>query len=378
MNLTQAEIAQFYKIWYELIWGINQKRGIVPKFIKPVYGMRVNEQPFFIVRAQLWDNPQWIDEFLRDYDYGALNEAERGTLADWRKNFIKGRFIVMRHLAKYSIFMSAENTGELYGVCGISNPIKDVARYDVPFMVETVLLPFGDRIIYDSFLSAFNVSFGKGIRSEFKSAFDEGKEKIGIIERIGEPPVLAKPPGKKLSAQEPEMPGVDTKGANVPKAMAARYVEIAGIIESFCAEKLDAEYKEICLSALAKLCRKRPSPLVSGKARTWASGIIYAIGSSNFIFDKSQPIHMTSAELAEWFGLSKSTVGNKAAEITKLLDLSYLNPEFQLKRLIDSNPAIWYLKVNGYLVDIRRMPREAQEEAFRKGFIPYIPADRIE
>jgi hypothetical protein len=33
------------------------------------------------------------------------------------------------------------------------------------------------------------------------------------------------------------------------------------------------------------------------------------------------------------------------------------------------------LSVNGMIVDIRSMPREAQEIAFEKGLIPYIPGD---
>ena len=37
------------------------------------------------------------------------------------------------------------------------------------------------------------------------------------------------------------------------------------------------------------------------------------------------------------------------------------------------NPLIWILSVNGYMVDIRYMPREVQEIAFEKGLIPYIP-----
>lgn len=36
------------------------------------------------------------------------------------------------------------------------------------------------------------------------------------------------------------------------------------------------------------------------------------------------------------------------------------------------------LMVNGYIVDIRSMPREVQVIAFEKGLIPYIPADREE
>jgi hypothetical protein len=99
-------------------------------------------------------------------------------------------------------------------------------------------------------------------------------------------------------------------------------MEVAGIIENFCDEKLNDEFKELCLHALAKLCRKRPSPLEYGHARTWAAGIVYSVGSYYSIFDKSQPYYMTATELAESFGISKSTAANKAGEINKLLPLS--------------------------------------------------------
>lgn len=380
MNLAQAEIVLFYKLWYTLIWNINEKHKFVPEFKKPVYGERVNEEPFIAIRKKLWENPQLIDDFLHDNEFGELNEIEHGILKDWRNNFIKDEFIVMKHLKTYSVFMTFDTPVKLYGVCGISNPIKDTAPYEVPYMVDAVLLPFKGKIIYDSFLGTYPVSFGKGYRESMKKAYEEAKETIGIIEIMGVPPVPVKPSEKKSkpASKKSPPPVVDTKGADVPKAMSARYMEIAEIIEKFCEEKLDAEYKEICLRALAKLCRKRPSPLLAGKANTWACGIVYAIGSNNFIFDKSQPVNMTAADISGWFNLGKSTAGSKSAEITKLLNLSYRNAEFLLKSHIDNNPMIWFLNVNGFLADIRKMPRGAQEEAFRKGLIPYIPADRDE
>jgi hypothetical protein len=33
----------------------------------------------------------------------------------------------------------------------------------------------------------------------------------------------------------------------------------------------------------------------------------------------------------------------------------------------------WLITVNGFMVDTRSMPLEIQEEAYRKGLIPYIP-----
>jgi hypothetical protein len=43
--------------------------------------------------------------------------------------------------------------------------------------------------------------------------------------------------------------------------------------------------------------------------------------------------------------------------------------------MLDKNPLVWMAEVNGYLVDLRAMPREVQEIAFEKGLIPYIPDD---
>jgi hypothetical protein len=37
---------------------------------------------------------------------------------------------------------------------------------------------------------------------------------------------------------------------------------------------------------------------------------------------------------------------------------------------------IWMLEINGLFMDIRTCPREAQEIAFEKGLIPYIPGNR--
>ena len=134
------------------------------------------------------------------------------------------------------------------------------------------------------------------------------------------------------------------------------------------------EYKELCLQALTKLCRKRSSPIASGRPATWASGIIYAVGSCNFLFDRSQPIHMTGQEIAEGIGLSKSTISNKAAEIKKLLKMSQWSSEWVLPSKQEDNPLIWMVSVNGFVMDARSLPLEDQRVCFQKGLIPYVPA----
>lgn len=165
----------------------------------------------------------------------------------------------------------------------------------------------------------------------------------------------------------------------IPKTMQAKYDEIAPLIVAFCDEKLSEDYKALCLRLLEKLCRKRPSLLLSGRARTWAAGIIYAIGANNFIFDKSQKIHMTAGELAAGFGLAASTAGNKAAEIRDMFKIDYFNTEWQLPDLVAQNPTVWMLQTReGFVFDVRQAPLDIQQQAFEMGLIPYVPDEQDE
>jgi hypothetical protein len=36
----------------------------------------------------------------------------------------------------------------------------------------------------------------------------------------------------------------------------------------------------------------------------------------------------------------------------------------------------WMIMVNGFVVDVRQMPRDVQEVAYAKGLIPYLPGAR--
>ena len=159
----------------------------------------------------------------------------------------------------------------------------------------------------------------------------------------------------------------------IPKAMQEKYDAIAPLISEFCNQYLDEEYLTLCLRLLEKLCRKRPSPLLGGRDHTWAAGVVYVIAANNFIFDKANPRHMTADQIADEFDLAASTVGNKAAEIRRVVDVHYANAEWLLPSSLHDNLAVWMLSVNGLMVDIRDMPLEVQRLAFQKGLIPYVP-----
>lgn len=184
--------------------------------------------------------------------------------------------------------------------------------------------------------------------------------------------------GVETGVQSTKKSKKDVDTMAIPKEMQEKYEEISKIIIDYSKEYLNKEYEKLCLHALEKLCRKRPSPLKSGKGVSWAAGIIYAIGSNNWIFDKSQPIHMTGKELAAPLGVAASTASSKAAEIKKMLKINYSSAEWCLPSMTADNPMLWMVSINGLAIDARMLPVELQEECFERGLIPYVPVYKEE
>ena len=163
---------------------------------------------------------------------------------------------------------------------------------------------------------------------------------------------------------------------SVPRRMLRICEKIVAVTDDVCDRHLNQEYRELARVMTAALCRKRPRPLTSGQTRTWAAGIVYALGRVNFLSDKSSYPHMTTVDLCAAFGVSESTVHSKVRVIEEALAIGPLDLRWTLPSLAEKNPLTWMAEVNGFLVDLRYVPREVQEIAFAKGMIPHIPANR--
>jgi hypothetical protein len=167
-----------------------------------------------------------------------------------------------------------------------------------------------------------------------------------------------------------------TKSLSVPEPMLPTYEAITALTDTLCREALNDEYAQVCREMTATLARKRPSPLVTGQAKSWACGIAHTVGSVNFLFDKSQKPHMRADELCAWFGLSKSTGGNRSTQIKQILKIGILDSHWTLPSRMEKNTMAWMVTLNGFIVDARSLSRPLQEEAYRKGLIPYLPPEK--
>ena len=141
---------------------------------------------------------------------------------------------------------------------------------------------------------------------------------------------------------------------SVPKERQARFHEITHLTNTFSQQYLNEEYAQLCRELAATLCRKRPSPLVRGNARTWACGIIHALGMVNFLFDSSQTPHIAASQIWESFELSSSTMQAKSKQIRDLMGMYPMDPDWSTPSMVDKNPLIWMLEVNGLIIDVRQ------------------------
>ncbi|MEA3494705.1 MAG: DUF6398 domain-containing protein [Bacteroidota bacterium] len=137
-----------------------------------------------------------------------------------------------------------------------------------------------------------------------------------------------------------------------------KLLELTG---SFCAQELDDDYYRLCEKLILKLGRKRDVPFKSGKIEIWAAAVIHAIGSINFLFDKSFEPYVTAEQISEYFGTKKSTVSNKARQIKDMLKMGYYDSDFSTQHMTGNNPFNDMVMVNGLIVPLSSIPEDLQE-----------------
>jgi hypothetical protein len=160
----------------------------------------------------------------------------------------------------------------------------------------------------------------------------------------------------------------------IPAAMQERAGEVIAVTDEVSSNELDAEYARLARRLVARLTRKRPSPLTRGDLRIWAAGVLYVLAQVNFLFDRSQSPHMSAAELAAAVGVKQTTMANKAAMISRSLGIGIFEPDLTRAAMLEQHPLVWIVEVDGLLVDARTLPEAMQAEARRLGLIPDLAA----
>ena len=141
-----------------------------------------------------------------------------------------------------------------------------------------------------------------------------------------------------------------------------REERIVNLIADFCAQKLNEEYLALADRVIKELAQTEPVPFMRGKPEIWAAGIIHALGSVNWMFDRSNKHYTPAADINSFFGTNGSTTSQKAMLIKDLLDMQQGDREFSTQDTIDNDPFAQFVMLDDMIVPMSMLSEELQQQ----------------
>jgi hypothetical protein len=177
--LTPQQTARFYRIWFALLHYVNEQRHLSSDFPDAPGEGNIRPADAIQLRNALWADDALRESFIADNPAG-LPPEDLALVASWQYR-VEGNFFIVRHLKKYTVFLTERSPSHAYGVLGLVSPIEEIVGPTVPIYVKAVLLPFEDQMIYDSLLEPYSIYFGAGIRGDLNETYRNVQEREGII-----------------------------------------------------------------------------------------------------------------------------------------------------------------------------------------------------
>lgn len=126
--------------------------------------------------------------------------------------------------------------------------------------------------------------------------------------------------------------------------------ELLKLTMGFCKKFLNDEYEEVIKKLINKMARKREVPFMSGRTEIWAAAVIHALGTINFLFDKSNQPYVPVTNIFEYFGTKQSTTSQKSKKIRDMFNITYFDSNFLIKSVDQESPFNNLAMVNGLIV----------------------------
>jgi hypothetical protein len=106
--------------------------------------------------------------------------------------------------------------------------------------------------------------------------------------------------------------------------------DIKQLVTDYCRKHLDDAYLKVCTKVFNDLLNNDKSIFKRGKAEIWSAAIVWAVGGTNFLSDKSFEPYATLNDVCGFFNANSSTVGQKSGKIKEILDINVFNPDYML------------------------------------------------
>lgn len=185
MQLTKENTDLFYKLDWSLLFYVNQKYNVIPNLKEPDF-KKENLEKVNKLHEKVHKDSSLIDSFIAENPFKFSSE-ELEIVSSWKKA-VKSKFLLMKHSEQGTVFFEQTTNPKAYAVLGLYDDLEEmIPKECLPVMIETTLLPFKGKIIYNGIFISYHISFGRSVRNSFEMSFRESKSKYGILASLEEP-----------------------------------------------------------------------------------------------------------------------------------------------------------------------------------------------
>ncbi len=140
--------------------------------------------------------------------------------------------------------------------------------------------------------------------------------------------------------------------------------DIQKLFRGYCKKHLDDDYLRLCNKLFNDLFESDDEIFNRGKENIWAAAIVWAIGSVNFLGDKSFDPSASLSDVCNYFKVKTSTVGQKASRIREWFDMDYFNDYYQREDSQISGLLKSLVMIEDGFIVPRDLPDNESEESF--------------
>ncbi|MCM3740360.1 DUF6398 domain-containing protein [Oceanobacillus luteolus] len=138
--------------------------------------------------------------------------------------------------------------------------------------------------------------------------------------------------------------------SNTKEKKERRKVELLKLTMTFSKEFLNEEYENVIEKLINKMARKREVPFLTGRIEIWAAAVIHAVGTVNFLFDKSTQPYVAATDIYSYFDTKQSTTSQRSKQIRDMFKMTYFDSDFSIESVKQSSPFNNLTQSNGFIV----------------------------
>ena len=176
--LSKEDIELFYKLHGKLLFFVNERKKLFENIFSEKDLPKLGIENIIKIRSTIAKEPNLIKSFVSE-NPNLFSKEELQIVEKWKEG-IYTDFYIVKYTKENTIFYSPKSD-KCYGVLSLVSSFDEMFGVYLPIMVKAWLIPFKGKIIYDSLIEPYRISFGGGFRSGIKGDYEKSIVKNGII-----------------------------------------------------------------------------------------------------------------------------------------------------------------------------------------------------